>query len=115
LIVTENGSSGWEGLVLGRRVLTLAPTFYEGAGLARRVETPVKLGPTIMEILQQPAMVDAAAHDRHLGSMVDAEYETTFASDATGSETALRQFADALLSLLPRLKSTMQARVSASQ
>ncbi len=27
LVVTENGSSGWEGLVLGRRVLLLSRTF----------------------------------------------------------------------------------------
>ncbi len=32
LIVTENGSSGWEGLLLNRRVITLADTFYDGAG-----------------------------------------------------------------------------------
>ncbi len=106
LIVTENGSSGWEGLLLGRKVLTLAPTFYDGAGFAKRVEAPVQLGAAIMEALQAPAVTDQAAYDEGLGCMVDAEYETTF--DANGREAALRQFANMLLPLRPNLSHAHQ-------
>lgn len=78
LIVTENGSTGWEGLLLGRRVLTLAQTFFDGAGRALKFEKVDDLGAVVVQALARPAVSGQASHDRDLGCMVDAEYETTF-------------------------------------
>lgn len=89
LIVTENGSSGWEGLLFNRRVITLAPTFYDGAGQAAKVTDANKLAAAIIEALARPAVVDQIAHDRALGCMVDAERETTFPMKADGISEAL--------------------------
>ena len=79
LVVTEVGSSGWEALLLGRRTLLLSKTFYDGAGLGVRVRDPSQLNAPLLDMLSKPAVVDADAHDRALGCMVDGELETTFA------------------------------------
>ncbi|MEJ2374201.1 MAG: hypothetical protein P8Y71_01925 [Pseudolabrys sp.] len=78
LIVTENGSSGWEGLLLRRRVLTVAPNFYDGAGLSVMAHNPNELSTKVVEALARPAVSDPATHDRHLGYMTDAERATAF-------------------------------------
>ncbi len=52
LIVTETGTSGWEGLLFGRRVLTLSRTSYDGAGLTTNVGDPDQLGVAILSALQ---------------------------------------------------------------
>lgn len=81
LVVTDNGSTGWEALMLGRRVITLADTFYDGARLTRRIDRPEYLSQEIVEALQKPAMIDPAAHDCALGWMLDAEWTTTAPAD----------------------------------
>jgi hypothetical protein len=78
LVVTENGSSGWEGLLLGRRVMLLSRTFYDGAGLGVTVSDPERLNATLLETLAKPAVANAEAHDRALGCMIDGELATTF-------------------------------------
>lgn len=78
LVVTENGSTGWEGLLLRRKVLTLSKTFYDGAGLARKLDRNEDLGAEMVELLGSPDVEDVAEHDRALGRMIDAEFETTF-------------------------------------
>jgi hypothetical protein len=77
LVVTENGSTGWEALMLGRRVLTLDNTFYDGAKLAQRVRDPENLATAIVGAFAKPAVSDAASHDRALGWMLDAEWATS--------------------------------------
>ena len=77
LIVTDNGSTGWEGLVLGRRVITLADTYYSAAGLAQRVHEHEQFSSTALEMLEQPAVADTVEHDRALGCMLDAEWDTS--------------------------------------
>jgi CDP-glycerol glycerophosphotransferase (TagB/SpsB family) len=89
LVVTDNSSIGWEALLLGRRVITLAETFYSAAGLARRVREPEGLAAAVLEYLQEPTIADAAAHDRALGWLLDAEWETTAPTAAAG---AVRNF-----------------------
>ena len=100
LIVTENGSTGWEGLLLGRRVITLADNFYQAAGLARRVREPEELAATVVEMLQQQPVKDAAAHDQALGWVLDAEWETTVPLDE--DDAALDLLAEMLS---PRVRS----------
>jgi hypothetical protein len=94
LVVTENGSTGWEGLLLGRRVITLADNFYQAAGLARRVRDPEELPATALEMLEQDAVKDPAAQDQALGWVLDAEWETTAPLDDEGA--ALDLLADML-------------------
>jgi Capsule polysaccharide biosynthesis protein len=89
LIITENGSSGWEGLVLGRPVITLSRTFYDGAGLGSKIENPEKLNAAILEALAKPAIADPRAHDDALACMVDAELESTFPTNKEGVAAAL--------------------------
>jgi hypothetical protein len=78
LIVTENGSSGWEGLLLGRRVLLLGKTFYAGAGRGVSMSDPDRLNATILDMLAKPLVARPEAHDYGLGCMIDGELETTF-------------------------------------
>jgi hypothetical protein len=89
LIVTENGTSGWEGLILGRRTMTLARTLYDGAELTIRISDPDQLGIEILRALERPAVADPAIHERNLGYMVDAEFETTFLMTPEGTDEAV--------------------------
>lgn len=100
LIVTENGSSGWEGLLLRRRVLTVSRTFYDGAGLACQVLDPSKLGPAILDLLARPERADTMEYDRHLGCMIDAETETTFPMGFQPAAEILEQFGNLLSPLI---------------
>lgn len=97
LVVTENGSSGWEALLLNRRVITLAQTFYDGAGLTTKVTDANRLGAAIIEVLARPAVGDQAAHDRALGCMLDAERETTFSIESDGIPAVLKSIATVFL------------------
>lgn len=100
LVVTENGTSGWEALLLGRRAITLSRTSYDGAALARKVEDFDRLGAAILRALREPAVADAAAHDRRLGWMIDAERATTFPMAETGIPVGLDQFANLIAARL---------------
>lgn len=101
LVVTENGSSGWEGLLLGCRVLTLSSTFYDGCELAHKLEDLNEFGATILRALSDPPG-DRAAHDRCLGCMYDAEAATTFRVDEGDSEIVLGQISAVISPLLKR-------------
>lgn len=105
LIVTDNGSIGWEGLLLGRRVITLADTFYDGTGLERRVREPEQLAGTVVEMLEEAPVKDAAAHDEALGWLLDGEWETSAPLDRDGYAEAL-----ALLAALLHEQAPMRAR-----
>ncbi|HZS63061.1 MAG TPA: hypothetical protein VFA53_00970 [Xanthobacteraceae bacterium] len=78
LIVTENGSSGWEGMLLGRKVLILSPNFYDGAGLGYRVGDPNHISEVVCDALRNPAPLDPATHDQRLAHMIDAETQNSF-------------------------------------
>ena len=103
LVLTENGSSGWEGLLLGRRVLTLSRTFYDGAALTTKVENISQLGSAILQSLAAPAIADQAAYDRTLAAMIDAEFETTFLPD--DEESVLRHFTTTIAPMLRNVES----------
>ena len=77
LVVTDNGSTGWEAVMLGRRVMTVAPHFFEGAGLDRRVFDLDKIAATVIEMLNEPASPDRKLNDQKLGWLLDAEWDTT--------------------------------------
>jgi hypothetical protein len=90
LVVTENGSSGWEGLLLARRTLILAEnTFYQGSGQGAVVTDPDRLNQAILDILSKPAIENMESHDHALAAMIDAEFETTFLMNPTGIAACL--------------------------
>ena len=81
LIVTENGTTGFEGLIFGRRVLLLSENFYSAAGLAPIVEKPGELGERIVAMLREPPASSTPDWDRRLSCLIDAEYATTLPDD----------------------------------
>jgi hypothetical protein len=97
IVVTENGTTGWEGVLLCRRVITLADNFFDAAQLARRVRDPERIAATIVEMLAEPAVKDLAAYDRALGWIIDAEYEMTIRVDAADQKETFEQLAILLL------------------
>ena len=101
LVVTENGTSGWEGLLLGRRVLLLADTFYDGTGAGARTTDPDLLNAAILAALAKPAVDDHDTHEQSLARMIDAELETTFPFDPDGAEASIDRLA---LTLAPVLR-----------
>jgi hypothetical protein len=100
LIATENGSSGWEGLLMQRRVVTISANFYDGAGLGTKVENPAKLGAAIVGALSKPAVPDAKAHARSLACAYDAELATTFPAEREQIEPAISLLAGMLESTI---------------
>jgi hypothetical protein len=114
LVVTENGSSGWEGLMLARRVFLLARTFYDGAGLGVRVTDPDRLNAAILDVLARPAVADPAAHDHALGYAIDAELETNFPIGSESATAALDRLASTLCPALPQ-RSSLRKTEGASE
>lgn len=97
LVVTETGSSGWEGLMFRRKVLTVTPSFYDGSGLSEHAFDINQLGAKVLETLARPTLFDPAEYDRMLGNRIDAEAANTFASDDEGVKRAIGRLADILL------------------
>ena len=102
LVVTENGSSGWEGLLLKKPVLLLSRTFYDGAGLGTKVRDPDELNAAVLRALDQSEPEDAVAYDHALGCMIDGELETIFPVRAEGVPMALDRLRETVGSILPR-------------
>jgi hypothetical protein len=82
LIIVDNGSTGWEGLIFGKRVIAVARNFYEPARLVEKVTDPSRLGETIIRCLAKPEIADRTEWDRRLACLIEAELETTVAEDA---------------------------------
>jgi hypothetical protein len=80
-------------LMLARRVLLLARSFYDGAGLGVRVTDPGRLNAAILDVLARPAVADPAVHDHALGYAIDAELETSFPMTVAGTALALDRLA----------------------
>jgi hypothetical protein len=81
LVIADNGSTGWEALVFGKRVISLARNFYEPARLAEKVTNPSRFGETIIRCLMKPEMLERGEWDRRLACLIEAEFETTVADD----------------------------------
>jgi CDP-glycerol glycerophosphotransferase (TagB/SpsB family) len=102
LVVTENGSSGWESLMLKRPTLLLAEhTFYAGSGLGTTVTDPDALHAAVLDLLSKPRVADEDAYDHALAAMIDAEFESTFLMKPEGTGACL----DRLAALLAPLQS----------
>ncbi len=97
LVVTENGSSGWEGLMLGRNVLTVSRTFYDGAGLSIQLRDPEQLNAVVLDALSREPAPASPEREHALGCVIDAERQTTFPTTKEGAETALDRLKETLL------------------
>jgi hypothetical protein len=110
LIVTDNGSTGWEGLLFSKPVICLAESFYSHAGLGRRVSNPSDIGQTMIEMLLEKRP-DTPERDRILGLILDAELRTT-APVAAGNYS---QCIDLLKDLLADTRVTKNKNLTAGR
>lgn len=96
LVVADNGSTGWEALLLQRRVITLATNFFQSTDLAHRMRDPECLAETVVDLLQKPAVADGRKHDEALGWLIDAEWLTSAPMSVDGHGKSLKLIAQAL-------------------
>ena len=100
LIITVNGTTGFEGLMLGLPVLSLGKTFYDSAPNLHSFynDTCKDLGQMILRALSDKAL--PADYDEKLALFIDAERQMTLHSDV-GAEENMKY----IRSLLGRLNS----------
>lgn len=104
LVVTDNGSVGWEGVQLARPVITLADTYYDGAALSRRVRVHDEIAEHVLE-LATGTIEEGPIRRQALGAALDAEWECSVPVETGGhAET---------LALLARLYPTMKTDAGA--
>ena len=77
LVVTDNGSTGWEAVMLGRRVMTVAPHFFEGAAWIAACSTSTRSPQPSSKFWISPLSWIRALYDQKLGWLLDAEWDTT--------------------------------------
>ncbi len=89
LVLTDNGSSGWEGILLRRPVVTLERSFYDVLPQANHVKAPSLLDQDMLRVLAEFPGMDDHEYDRHIGLLLDAEREHSLSIDKMQSEVAL--------------------------
>ena len=104
LIVTDNGSVGWEGVQLGRPVMTLADTYYDGAALARRIRVHDDIAADVLQ-LTASQIDDSPERRQALAAALDAEWDCSVPVDTADHAETLR--------LLAQLYPTMRTDVGA--
>ena len=80
LVVTVNGTSGFEGILLKRPVLTLDHTFYDALGYAKKFDGKVDLGTLIIDTMRTFRVSDD--YDEKIALFLDAEKEVCLPHDA---------------------------------
>lgn len=96
LIVTDNGTGGWEGLLLGKPVVTLEPTFFDHVDLAVRCDCPSKLDKAIFQAIETPLAKEKRI--RRIALFYDAEKETSLIEKDTIKDQNINlAYIDALL------------------
>ncbi len=77
IIVTDNGSTGWEGLIMKKSVVTLEKTFYDAAGVSLKAPDPRLLDRVLLDALENRADPEDGDRDSRLAALIDAERETS--------------------------------------
>lgn len=108
LIVTDNGSVGWEGIQLARPVITLADTYYDGAALSRRVRVHDELASDVLELVTN-GTEDSPARRQALGAALDAEWDCSVPVETDDHFETLALLAR----LLPPFRTQPAAKVAA--
>ena len=86
LIITDNGSTGWEALLLKKSVITLEKTFYDASSLSIRATKPSELDRYILKALNGHNKYNNEEYDRRLGLFLDAEKENSLSTESTADE-----------------------------
>jgi hypothetical protein len=89
LVVTENGSSGWEGILLGSPVIALSKNFYDPTGISHKLSDSSKLGESILSVLRNEQQPIDSAYLRKLALLYDAEAEAVIADDGSDNQRSL--------------------------
>lgn len=98
LIITDNGSSGWEGLLLNKPVITLERAFYDPPELSVKVDSPSELDKYIIKAVNGYSPCSEKEYDRWLGLFIDSERETTLSEKEFSPEDNLRMIEKLLTS-----------------
>lgn len=80
LVVTVNGTTGFEGIMMGRPVLTLDRTFYDSLGLSVRPYSYLDFGVVILDAIQSYTVDEF--RDERIALFIDAEHQVTVDDDA---------------------------------
>lgn len=80
LVVTVSGTTGFEGLLLKRPVLTLDRTFYDALGYATKFHNNNDLGKLILNVIQNHQVCED--YDEKLALFLDAEKAISLPHDA---------------------------------
>jgi hypothetical protein len=90
LVVTENGTSGWEASILDKPVLSLAASHYDGVDLAHYVSDPSELPAAMIELLSRPSAAASDVNARRIGWRIDAEYAHSFSGEVSAIPEAVK-------------------------
>lgn len=91
LVVTDNGTTGFEALVFGTPAILLGLNYYSVTGLAPVVETPGKIAEAILASLDRSSVANQTDYERRLGALIDAEIQTTVPDDDLDGQFAMLQ------------------------
>ncbi len=86
LVITENGSTGWEALLLRKPVITLERTFYDVSNLSIKATKPSELDRYILKALNGHNKYNNEEYDRRIGLFLDAEKENSLSIESTPEE-----------------------------
>jgi len=89
LVLTDNGSSGWEAILLGRSLVTLERTFYDVLPQANRLADPATLDEMMLRTLESPPRLNDPDYDRHIALFLDAEREHSLDIDEMHQDVSL--------------------------
>ena len=79
LLVTVNGTSGLEGILLKKNVMILDRTSYDALGLAFRIQNPTEFASLLLDAVENKQFPEN--YDERLGMFFDAEREVTFSRE----------------------------------
>lgn len=90
IIITDNGTTGFEGVIFGKPVISLAKSFYEFTNITRKVRDLNNLSSEILDILDKgTCKKDLDSIQLKVLRLIEAEYRTTFKDDDKKSLTCL--------------------------
>jgi hypothetical protein len=95
LVVTVQGTTGWEALLFDRPVVTLNLTYYDMTGLTHKVRDINRLDEQFLEILGQHPTIDRTTAHERLGRLIDADTELSFDTEALTVDDGIRRMRQA--------------------